>query len=413
MQIVMLPISEIKPYDNNPRKNDVGVNAVAKSMREFGVRAPILLDKDKVIVYGHTRLEAAKENGMTEYPCIIAEDMTPEKTRAYRIADNHVATHSEWDPEKLSIELEALKPFEFKDLPLIEMAPLEYFPNTVSFMTGDKDPDEVPPIPKDPPKSKRGDVWSLGQHRLMCGDSTDIENARVLMDGKKAEMVFTSPPYNLGKSAALRGNSSMRNNVYETYDDASDPLDWLRLITVSTNVGLEIARYVFFNIQFLAGNRSALPQYWSQFKDQISDVMVWDKGHAQPAAGERVLNSRFEFIFIFTSDDNPNRAIRIAPNFRGTIDNVYEGKPNRSHEFSDIHGAIFPVEFPSHFISNFVPIDGAVVDLFGGCGTTMIACEQLHRQCFMMEIDPMYCEVTVARWEKFTGKKAELIRSVD
>lgn len=408
MQIVMVPLSDIKPYDNNPRKNAPGVAAVAKSMREFGVQAPILLDKDRVIVYGHTRLEAAKENGMAEYPCIIAEDLTPEKARAYRIADNHVATHSEWDEEKLKIELEALKPFEFKELPLIEMAPKEFFPNTVSFTTGDKDPDEVPPLPKEEPKSRTGNIWALGNHRLMCGDSLSPDNVSALLAGQKTALCFTSPPYNVGKSATLHGNTHMADNKYKSHDDSMSQDDYLDFLKSFTQICLENSRCSVVNIQQLAGNKIAFIEYLHHFRNHLIDTAIWDKGHAAPAMAANVMSSRFEYLLMLSDQEKPSRAVPTA-DFRGTVQNVYQGPPQRNNEFSEVHSATFPVHLPNWVISSFSKENDLVFEPFGGTGTTMIACEQIGRHCYSMEIDPIYCDVIVSRWEKFSGKTAELI----
>lgn len=270
--------------------------------------------------------------------------------------------------------------------------------------------DIVPEPPKEP-VAKLGDLYLLGgRHRLLCGDATNSEDVARLMDGKKADMVFTSPPYNLGVSARLSGNSaiSIKGNVYEGYNDTQSENDWLDLMIRFTEVALSFSQYVFVNVQTLAGNRTALPRYWSKFAEYYSDLAIWDKQHAPPAAAERVMNSRFEMIFIFTKD-NPNRAIRTAPKFRGTLDNVYTAPPQRNNEASEVHGATFPVHLPLHFISHFTHKDDSILDMFGGSGTTLIACEQTNRICYMMEIEPMYTDVIIERYKNLTGKEVELI----
>lgn len=247
------------------------------------------------------------------------------------------------------------------------------------------------------------------KHRVMCGDSTVANDVAWLMGGGVADITFTSPPYNAGVSAKLRGNIGVDDNLYgDGYNDDQTDDGWLSLIIGATEQSIAHSRYQFWNVQFLAGNRRALPRYWATFADRVCDVAIWDKGHAPPQQAARVLNSRFEFVFIFTSDDNPTRAIRCAPEFRGTIANVFELGPQRRNEYAAVHAATMPVDLPRAFIGAFTPSGGSVLDLFGGTGTTMIAAEMDGRRSFSMEIDPRYVDIIVARWEAFTGRTAAL-----
>ena len=259
-----------------------------------------------------------------------------------------------------------------------------------------------------PVRCNAGDIWQLGEHRLMCGDSTDADTVKKLMDGSKAEMSFTSPPYNAGDSEKLSGNTHFEESKYKNYDD--DNVDYKGLIIESTLNALSSAKYAFVNLQLLAGNKTDVIQFLGDMKDKLCDILIWRKTGA-PAMASRVCNSEFEFIFVFSNENN-SRAIGTR-DFRGTESNVFDCSPQRKNEFASLHAATFSVEFVSHYITSFSNEGESVLDLFGGTGTTLIAAEQLNRRCYMMELDPHYCDVILTRWETFTGKTAQLITPGD
>lgn len=259
------------------------------------------------------------------------------------------------------------------------------------------------------PRTKLGDIYQLGSHRLMCGDSTDMESVNALMDGNMCDIAFTSPPYNLGNNAKLRGyNGDGKDSAYNEKSDHKSEEEYLDFLVKFTSNAMSKCKMVFVNIQILAGNKFVIPKYWGKFQENLVDLMIWDKEHAAPSMAAHVLNSVWEFIFIFSNEDRPSRSMKSGEYFRGTIDNIYRLNPiGKKDELAKSHGAVFPVEFCQHFISRFS--DQSVLDLFGGSGSTLIACEKTNRKCFMMEIDPAYCDIIVERWEKFTGNKSELI----
>jgi site-specific DNA-methyltransferase (adenine-specific) len=262
--------------------------------------------------------------------------------------------------------------------------------------------DDVPEVKES--ISKLGDLYELGDHRLLCGDSTDKATVERLMNGEKADICFTSPPYNLGDNAALRGkNGSGEKSAYRTKDDHKTSEEYLDFLKKFTENGLIHSQILFCNIQILAGNKLVVPNYWHYFKEKLVDILIWDKEHAQPSAAEHVLNSVWEFIFAFTNDENTSRSIDTGKKFRGTIDNIYRLNPvGKKDPLAKDHRAVFPVAFAEHFISNFT--NKSCLDLFGGSGSTLIACEKTKRKCYMMEIDPHYIDVIVSRWCKYTGK---------
>lgn len=400
--IVMLPVSEVRPYEKNPRKNAEAVKYVRASIEKFGFKQPIVIDSNRVIISGHTRLEAAKSLGMAEVPCIVADDLTEAQAKALRLADNKVAEFSEWEMNLLGGELGELA--EISDIDMgdfgFDMGDFDFDlseeDETKAEVTEDEIPEKVKPV------CKRGEVWQLGEHRLMCGDSTDPECFAKLMNGERADIAFTSPPYNAGTSEELTGNTHTTTSKYQNSDDNLSNYD--ELLFKSTQNNIDFAKYAFINIQMLAGNKLVFCDFVEKFKNQLCDIAIWNKNNAQPAMARRVMNSQFEFIFIF-SKDNPSRAVGTR-DFRGDVPNVNNMNAQYKNEYSAIHAATFSVEFAGYYVGNFSNQGDIVLDTFGGTGTTMIACEQLNRKCRMMELDPYYCNVIIARWEKLTGQKA-------
>jgi site-specific DNA-methyltransferase (adenine-specific) len=395
-KIVMLPVDEVRPYEKNPRKNANAVKYVKESIRQFGFKVPIVIDSNRVIVCGHTRLLAAKSLGMTEVPCIMADDLTDDQIKAFRLADNKVGEFAEWDLDLLGDELDAIA-----DASDIDMGDFGFDlsgddEETEAEVTEDEVPEEVESV------CKRGDIWQLGEHRLMCGDSTKAEDVARLMNGERADIAFTSPPYNAGTSEELTGNTHTTTSKYQNSDDNLSNYD--ELLFKSTQNNIDFAKYAFINIQMLAGNKIVFCDFVEKFKNQLCDIAIWNKNNAQPAMARRVMNSQFEFIFIF-SKDNPSRAVGTR-DFRGDVPNVNNMNAQYKNEYSAIHAATFSVEFARYYVGNFSNQGDIVLDTFGGTGTTTIACEQLGRKCRMMELDPHYCDVIIARWEKLTGEKA-------
>ena len=387
INIVYKKIDELKPYKNNPRKNDKAVKAVADSIKEFGFKVPIILDSNMEIIAGHTRLKAAIKLKYKEVPCIIADDLTPDQARAFRLVDNKVGELAEWDIDLLNIELSEIE---------IDLSPFDF---KIEKTINDVEEDDFEVVLPDEPKSKKGDIYILGNHRLMCGDSTKIEDVEKLMNGNKADIAFSSPPYNAGTTATEIAMG--KTTKYNGNDDNKTEADYIEFLNAYIERAIEHSEYVFMNVQSIANNKIALIDVLYNNKEFYADTIIWDKIHGQPAMAENVMNSVFEYVHIFSQ--KANRAVGTIQ-FRGTIDNILHLQPQRKNEYSDIHNATFSVEFASHFIRNFAK--ESVLDQFGGTGTTLIACEQLDRICYMMELDEKYVDVIIDRWEKYTGRKA-------
>lgn len=391
LNIIQVKVSEIIPYDLNAKKHDqVQINNVAESIKQFGFRQPIVLDKDNVIIIGHCRWLASKKLKLDTVPCHYAEDLTEEQVVKLRNLDNKL-NESEWDFDLLKDQVINIdfQGFEIDwGIPDIETQPQEIV-------------EDIPPEAdeENEPRTKLGDIWQLGEHRLMCGDSTDKTTVERLMDGNKADIAFTSPPYNAGTT--VTETAMGKTTKYNGNDDNKSKDEYIDFLNSYIQRAIENSEYVFVNVQSISNNKIALIDVLHHNKDIYADTIIWDKIHGQPAMAENVMNSVFEYVHIFSK--KANRVIGTI-NFRGTVDNILHLQPQRKNEYSDIHNATFSVEFASHFIKNFAK--ESVLDQFGGTGTTLIACEQLNRKCYMMELDPKYCDVIIKRWENLTNKKA-------
>jgi len=407
-QVEWLELNNLIPYAKNSRTHsEAQVAQIAGSIKEFGFNNPVLIDEHNGIIAGHGRVLAAQKLGLQAVPCIRLAHLSETQRKAYVIADNRLALNAGWDDSMLTLELQDLKAEDFNlDLLGFEADELNALLNPIKETEGLTDEDAVPEVPEEP-KTKPGDIYQLGRHRLMCGDSTSIDAVEKLMGGVQVDFMFTSPPYNAGDSEKLSGNTHTIDNKYATYRDDKTQDDYLDFLRGFTNAWMWLSKCMAVNIQQLAGNKIAFVEYLESYKNHLVDIAIWDKKHGAPQMAKNVMSNRFEYIVFLGQTENPSRAIPTA-DFQGTVQNVYEGQPNRNNEFSKVHAATFPVDFPEWAIKSFTKPGSIIADAFGGTGTTMIACEKLGRTNFTMELDPKYCDVIVKRWEDFTGQKANL-----
>jgi DNA modification methylase len=238
----------------------------------------------------------------------------------------------------------------------------------------------------------------------MCGDSTNKAAVEKLMNGNKADICFTSPPYNAG-SLNVKGQATTEAK-YNSYDDNKSEQEYFEFIRSNMEILLSVANEVFYNIGLVENNKRQIIRLQNEFINQFKDIIYWKKSTVAPHIQPGVVNNLVEFILCF---GNGKRKFENAQFSQGTYWNVIEGTNASGNEYSDIHKATFPIYLPSNIVSNFTPENGSVIDCFGGTGTTLIACEQLDRVCYMMELDPKYVDVIIDRWEKFTGEKAVLL----
>jgi DNA modification methylase len=401
VKIEQRSVAKLIPYAANSRTHsDAQVAQIAASIKEFGWTNPILVSGDNSIIAGHGRLMAARKLEMEEVPVIVLDHLSKAQQRALVIADNQLAMNAGWDMNMLKAEIEDLNLENF-NLELLGFDDdfldglLETAPSG-----GNTDEDAVPEVPETP-KTVLGDVWVLGNHRLMCGDSTSIDAIEKLMDGKKANICFTSPPYNAG-SLNVKGQSGT-GKKYNSFDDNQTETEFFDFLTSNMSCLMAVSDEVFYNIGLVQDNKRTIFKLVNEFGDTFKDVIYWKKKTVAPHIQKGVINNLVEFILCF--GDGKRKFIN--PQFgQGTYWNVIEGANASGNEFSSIHKATFPIYLPENIITNFTGRNAIVIDCFGGTGTTLIACEKHNRDCRMMELDPKYCDVIIKRWQDFSGKVA-------
>jgi DNA modification methylase len=337
---------------------------------------PIVIDENNIVLGGNMRLKACIEAGLTEVPVKVAT-LTEQQKNEFIIKDNVGFGEWDWDDLANNWDVQELTDWGL-DIPNFDATVLEAEEDDFSVPDGGIETDIV-----------LGDLFEIGEHRLLCGDSTCSDTVAKLMNGNKADITFTSPPYNVGKTPNGNEQKYLNDNDKKSNDEYVDLLDSF------TKNSLLFSDYVFSNIQSLSGNKMALIEHLYNLKNVYADVMIWDKQNAEPAMARKVLNSRFEYIHIFSND--AKRSIG-KKDFRGTIDNIFSLNSKQGKEYAKIHKATFPIQLPSFFIENFT--ETSIIDMFCGTGTTMVASHQLKRKCYGMELDPKYCQVIVDRMKK-------------
>lgn len=424
MQIEQMQIGKIKPFEKNPRRNDDSVDAVANSIKAFGFRAPIIVDRDLVIIAGHTRWKAAKKLQLKTVPVIIAEDMTEEQAQAYRIADNSAGSASTWDDELLQEILADIgTDYDMVDFGL----DTEQYIDTGEFP--DDIEDDEPPAPPKTAVTKYGQIIHLGEHVLLCGDATRAEDMARLMraagiDGGGLDMIMTDPPYNVAIEGETEEHLTIEN------DDMSDDQFLAFLIKAFGNMGEYLkaggAFYIWHASMKSHLFREACEETGltvKQYLEWIKNIFVmgrqdyqwrhepciygWKEGAPHYFIPIRNLSTVEEQAPIDIDALTEQEAKTLLANIiKGApTDAIHDKKPAASRD----HPTMKPVTLLARLIYNSSHQGDTVLDPFGGSGSTMMACEQLHRRCIMMELDPIYCDVIVKRWEALTGNKAERV----
>ena len=375
MNIVMMKISDIKEYENNPRKNDQAVEAVASSIRSFGFKVPIIIDSNNVIIAGHTRLKASKKLGYTEVPCLIASDLTSEQVKAFRLADNKVSELAEWDLDKLSEELSFIEmdmeQFGFEDLEEeLERDVLE----------DEFDENEELPIT---PYAKKGDIFLLGNHRLMCGDSTIADDVAKLTDGKQMDMIFTDPPYNVD----YEGSTGMKIQNDKQKDEDFYNFLSSAFINMANSVKPGGAIYCCHADTEGLNFRTAFKN--AGFK--LAECLIWVKNSL--VLGRQDYHWRHEPILYGWKEGGAHYFVDDR-----TQDTIWEyNKPKANN----LHPTMKPLELVGKAIKNSSRKGELILDLFGGSGSSLIASEQIERSAYLMELDERYVDVIVKRYLKF------------
>ena len=382
MQIEQLKVGDLIPYVNNSRTHsDEQVMQVASSIKEFGFTNPILIDDDGGIIAGHGRLMAAKKLGLVEVPCIRLGHLSEAQRKAYVIADNQLALNSGWDLDTLKLEIDRLGELDF-DIELLGFDD-DFLTSLMIEEPGEglTDEDAVPEAPETP-TTVEGDVWVLGNHRLMCGDSTSIDAVDKLMDGCKADMVFTDPPYGVDYD----GGSKKREKLKDDHVGTDIYTDSVPIMAMYCNGPI----YTWY-----AGTKPKGLYNAVEAVGDIHSLIIWKKN-----------NSTFNMGINYKQKHEPclywkAKGKTLKWSGPSNEDTVWEIKREARNDF---HPTQKPVDLAHRAILNHSV--GIVLDLFGGSGATLIACEKTNRNCRMMELSDSYCDVIIKRWQEFTGKQA-------
>ena len=385
------PVEKLIPYARNPRKNDQAVEQVAAAIKEFGFRVPIVAKSDGLLVDGHLRLKAAQRLGLKEVPVILADDMTDAQIKAFRISVNRMAELAEWDNELLALEFAELKELGFDtsltgfDAEMISeiMPPEKSEPLT--------DEDAVPEV-EETSVVKRGETWILGNHRLRCGDSTSAEDVAVLMNGEKADMVFTDPPYGIqivsnakvesdkpfgSRKGSVGGGGIIKANLYA-------PIAGDESIDVAVQA-IEIIKTLKAKVEIIWGGN-----YYANSLENSSCWIVWDKQNTG------------NFADCELAWTNQKTSVRM-------FSHMWNGMIKASeHGQKRVHPTQKPVALAEWCLDQYGKDCLSVLDLFGGSGSTLLACENKKKSCYMMELSEHYCSVIIKRWQDYTGKDAIL-----
>ena len=386
MKIKNTDINHIKAYDKNPRNNANSIDRVADSIAEFGFRQPIVVDEDMIVLAGHTRLLASKQLGLKKVPVHIADGLTNAQKKAYRIMDNKSSEDSEWDQDLLSLEIKDLIQDNY-DLNMTGFTPEQLDALSVlteAVLEGETDEDDIPEIPKEP-KSKLGDIYELGHHRLMCGDSISIDDVDKLMDDKKADMVFTDPPYGVNYQSNMRTKSEK----FDVIKNDDDFLDIVPIIEIASNGWV-----------FIWTTWKVIDTWIEKTKGLgfMNNMIIWFKGGGGIGDLKKTFSTDYEIALVW------NRGSELKGKRIGSVWNI-----NKDGSSSYLHPTQKPVALAEEAIDKTTKNADIVLDLFGGSGSTLIAAEKSARKCYMMELDPIYVDVIIQRWENFTDKKAKLI----
>ena len=376
MELIEKKLSELIPYANNPRKNDGAVDAVMESIKQCGYISPIVIDENNEVIAGHTCLKALKKMKIKTCKCVVMEGLTEEQKRKYRILDNKTSEFADWDLDLLNIELEGLD-FEGFDFGF-ELAEEEEEKEIIE--------DEVPEVDETvEPTAKLGDIWQLGRHRLMCGDSTSVLDVEKFMDGKGADLLFTDPPYGY----EYHSNMRTKSEKFDVLKNDDKILDFM------PNAKAYVDGFVFVCTTWKVLDKW-LPLFQKYY--ELTNMIIWDKGGGGMGDLEHTFSTDYEIILC------SNNNAKLTGKRIGSVWNI--GKDNAN---SYVHATQKPIKLAATAIESTTHKNDAVLDLFGGSGSTLIACGQMERTCYTMELDPKYVDVIIKRWEDFTGEKAVLL----
>lgn len=393
MDIIKLKLDEFVEYKRNPRKNDHAVERLAQSIKEFGFRVPILIKRDKTIIDGHLRLKAARCAGLKEVDAVYIDDLTDAQIKAFRIAINRMAELAEWDEELLGIELQEMREMDFDlDLTGFDTGDIDDFINAVDKDEVANDDDNIDP-PAAQVKSKLGDIWICGKHRIMCGDWLDDEHRKELMNGQKAHLIFTDPPYNAAYTSRMhRKTGGKWDAIVNDNMSASDYEDFIKKAFTIQQQYIEKNASLYACIDWKS--YPVLAHHLGDFFTHKSTI-IWNKGHF--GLGDKY-RPQYEMILFCVIAEcftwNAGQEERDVWDISRDSTKGYE------------HPTQKPIAIPERAILNSSNNGDIVLDMFCGSGSTMAACQQQGRKCFTIDIEPRYVDVAVARYQHLSGQKA-------
>ena len=409
LQLKSIPTDSLIEYARNPRKNDSVVDKMVSCIKEFGFRIPIVAKSDGTVVDGHLRLKAARKMGLKEVPVVNADDLTEAQIKAFRLVANQSANWAEWDEELLKLELEDLNDLNFDlDLTGFDMSEVERYLRNENieedgFEAEQSDTENLPLI------SKVGDLWILGKHRLLCGDSTKVEDVQKLVADNVADMIFTDPPYNVRIDSIVNLGKVKHNEFVMASGEMSEQefVDFLttvfrNLVSASKDGSIH---YICMDWKHIYEIITAGRKAYTEFKQ----LCVWNKGTGGMGSFYR---NQHELIFVFKNGEASNTNNFELGQYGRYRTNVwdYSGMNNFANkdreELMKLHPTVKPLKLVADAILDCSNHGEVVLDLFGGSGTTIIACEETDRQCCMMELDPKYVDTIIRRWQKYTGEQA-------
>ena len=373
LKIEYVDINSIKPYEKNAKLHPKEqIEQIKKSIEQFGMDDPIGIWKDE-IVEGHGRLIACKELGYTEVPIIRLDHLTDEERKAYTLAHNKLTMNSDFDIDLLNEELGNFETIDMSDFGFDIDLGIEEEQEIVE--------DEVPEVPEEP-KAKVGDIYQLGNHKLMCGDSTREEDVAKLMNGVKADMVFTDPPYGY----EYQSNMRTKSQKFDVIENDDKKLDFMPIVKKFNN-----------GFVFVCTTWKVLKEWLEIFTKyyDLTNMIIWNKGGGGIGDLKRTFSTDYEIILC------SNNEKEITGKRIGSVWNISKDNAN-----DYVHATQKPVELSATAIKNTTNENDNILDLFGGSGSTLMACEQTNRNCFMIEYEPSYIDVIIQRWENFTGEKA-------
>lgn len=397
MELVKVKIDTLKPYPENSRTHsEFQIQQIMDSMKEFGFTNPVLIDDEQTIIAGHCRVEALKRLGSEYVPCIVLSGLSEEQKIAYIIADNKLALNAEWDMKILLCEFDKLKLADYNlektGFTIEELCSI--LPTEEPEIFADED---ACPELQEQSITKHGDIWLLGDHRLVCGDATMIDDVEKLLEGSKANMVFTDPPYNMNFTGGIHADGSKSFNskhgaIKNDKMDKEQAAEFFDSINTMIKMHCIGAYYITFY-------RLGIFDYWQSLDRSgliVRSLVIWNKGNHTLSNSDYM--SMYEPIFYGWCDEH---------NFYGGNNGRDIWDISRTSK-NDLHPTMKPVELVEYAINHGSKKGDIVLDLFGGSGTTLIASHKTNRKAYLMELDPRYCDVIINRWQKFSSKKAIL-----